>query len=136
MSATHRQAWLLGTLVTFTFSAAHAAVPQPVHSAPAALTASRVRVTTTTYTVKTGDTLAILAQRFNTTVRELITMNNLTGTVIYVTQRLIVPATGSVTPVKPAPPAGVARTIVLLQSSLPPWPRRQTVRAGRCSACC
>ena len=56
---------------------------------------------TTTYTVQPGDTLYLIALRFNTTIQRLRELNNLTGDVIYPGQVLIVPATGG-----GAPPGG------------------------------
>lgn len=44
-----------------------------------------------TYTVQPGDTLFSIAQRFNTTVRSITTLNNLTGTALNVGQRLVIP---------------------------------------------
>src|SRR5699024_6270998 len=43
------------------------------------------------YTVVRGDTLSGMAQRFNTTVRNLKAVNKLTGDLIFVNQRLVVP---------------------------------------------
>lgn len=64
-------------------------------------------VETTTYIVQRGDTLFIIAQRFRTTTAELIRLNNIANpNVIYVGQRLLVPASGSVrTPAPTAIPA-------------------------------
>ncbi|MFZ5989667.1 MAG: LysM peptidoglycan-binding domain-containing protein [Bacillota bacterium] len=47
--------------------------------------------TQTSYTVKPGDYLWDISQRFNTTVREIMELNNLTGTDIYVGQVLKIP---------------------------------------------
>lgn len=46
---------------------------------------------TTTYIVRRGDTLSSIARRFNTTVDNLVQLNNLRTTTIYVGQTLIVP---------------------------------------------
>ncbi|WP_368646075.1 LysM peptidoglycan-binding domain-containing protein [Alkalibacterium putridalgicola] len=62
----------------------------------------------TTYKIISGDTLSRIAQRFNTTVRELKAANKLTGDLIFVGQELIVPAQDAdekpETPVKPETP--------------------------------
>lgn len=47
---------------------------------------------TQTYTVVSGDTLFSIARRFNTTVNEIMSMNNMTTNVIRVGQKLLVPA--------------------------------------------
>ena len=46
---------------------------------------------TTTYTVVRGDTLFSIASRFNTSVEELMRINNLTGTILSIGQVLIIP---------------------------------------------
>lgn len=43
------------------------------------------------YTVRPGDTLYRIAQRYNTTVESIMALNNLTSTVILVGQRLVIP---------------------------------------------
>jgi len=50
-----------------------------------------------TYTVKSGDTLWSIAQRFNTTVNEIKTLNNLTNNILSIGQVLEIP-TGMVVP--------------------------------------
>ncbi len=45
-----------------------------------------------TYTVKAGDTLYSIANKYNTTVDELKTLNNLTGNIISIGQQLIIPS--------------------------------------------
>lgn len=57
---------------------------------------------TTTYRVTSGDSLSVLAVRFNTTVENLKSMNNLGTNTIYVGQVLRVPASASQAP-SPAP---------------------------------
>lgn len=56
---------------------------------------------TTTHTVVAGDTLFSIAQRFNTTVGEIMRLNNMTSTNITVGQVLIVPIT--IAPPEPPP---------------------------------
>ena len=59
----------------------------------------------TTYKIVSGDTLSRIAQRFNTTVRELKAANKLTGDLIFVGQELIVPALDKETETPEAPVA-------------------------------
>jgi len=56
---------------------------------------------TSTYTVVTGDTLFSLAKRFNTTVSELMSLNNLSNTGLSIGQVLRIPATSVNPPVQP-----------------------------------
>ena len=44
-----------------------------------------------TYTVQSGDSLYKIAKRYNTTVESIRVLNRLTGTTIYVGQRLVIP---------------------------------------------
>ena len=48
--------------------------------------------TTSTYTVKSGDTLYSIARQYNTTVNELMSLNNLTTSVLSLGQELRVPS--------------------------------------------
>ena len=63
---------------------------------------------TTTYKVIKGDTLYSIARRFNTTVNEIIALNNLNSTILSVGQELFVPAisdeTEPIEPIEPQPP--------------------------------
>lgn len=52
--------------------------------------------TTTTYTVVAGDSLSVIAKRFNTTVNEIKSLNKLTSNTIYVGQKLKIP--GKISP--------------------------------------
>lgn len=52
-----------------------------------------VKATTKTYTVKSGDSLSVIASRYGTTYTYLQTLNNLKSPAIYVGQKLKVPAT-------------------------------------------
>lgn len=45
----------------------------------------------TTYRVKSGDTLSVIAQRFHTTVKAIQNLNNLTGTNLHIGQVLKIP---------------------------------------------
>lgn len=51
-----------------------------------------------TYIVQSGDTLWLLAQRFNTTVAAIKTLNNLTSDVLQVGQILLIPGTDTTSP--------------------------------------
>ncbi|WP_423801882.1 LysM peptidoglycan-binding domain-containing protein [Neobacillus sp. SAB-20_R2A] len=61
-------------------------------------------VTTTTYTVAAGDSLSLIAKRFNTTVEQIKAANKLTSDLIYVGQILTIPA-GSTAPADTTAPA-------------------------------
>ncbi|WP_010289194.1 C40 family peptidase [Kurthia massiliensis] len=52
-----------------------------------------VKTTTKTYTVKSGDSLSVIASLYGTTYTYLQTLNNLKSPAIYVGQKLTVPAT-------------------------------------------
>lgn len=65
---------------------------------------------TTTYKVVSGDTLWALAARFNTTVDKLVSMNNLTNTILSVGQVLTVPAATTAPVPTPTPAPGTTST--------------------------
>lgn len=68
----------------------------------------------TTYTVQAGDTLAAIARRFNTTVEELVRLNNIANpNVLSLGQQLIVPAAGSTAPATGDTPSGQGQTYVV-----------------------
>ncbi len=46
------------------------------------------------YTVKPGDTLSEIAEQYNTTTKEIMEINGLTNTTIYIGQSLLIPITG------------------------------------------
>lgn len=52
---------------------------------------------TTTYTVQSGDSLGLIAMKYNTTTTKIQKLNNLTSDLIYVNQKLKVPSTKSAT---------------------------------------
>jgi len=45
-----------------------------------------------TYTVKSGDSLSVLAQRYNTTVKAIKTENNLRSNVLKIGQKITIPS--------------------------------------------
>jgi LysM repeat protein/peptidoglycan hydrolase-like protein with peptidoglycan-binding domain len=51
-----------------------------------------------TYVVQSGDTLWLLARRFNTTVEAIVALNNLTSDVLYIGQILLIPGTDTSPP--------------------------------------
>lgn len=55
-------------------------------------------ITTTTYTVQSGDSLSAIAKRFGTTVDQLKQINNLTSDVIYIGQTLTLVGTSTTAP--------------------------------------
>lgn len=54
------------------------------------------------HTIKSGDTLYLLAQKYGVTVRELQTANNLTNTYLYPGQKLVVPVKSNSAPASPS----------------------------------
>lgn len=83
-------------------------------------TATPTPVATTTpaegtrYTVRWGDTLFSIAQRFGTTVEAIKAANGLTSDLILVGQELIIPAGGGVPP-QPVPPSPGGPTVHIVQ---------------------
>jgi LysM repeat protein len=74
-------------------------------SATATATATATAVSGTNYTVRAGDTLFRIAQRFNLTTAQLAAANGITNpNLIFAGQSLIIP-TGSTTPSTPTPTA-------------------------------
>lgn len=70
-----------------------------------------------TYTVQSGDTLWLLAQRFGTTVDEIKRINNLTSDTLDVGQQLRIPGTAPTpTPTPPPPPETGATFTHVVQS--------------------
>lgn len=73
---------------------------------------------TETYIVQRGDTLYSIARRFNTSVADLVRLNDITNpNFIYVGQRLLVPASVSPTPTPTAAPPPTPTSIWTAPSS-------------------
>jgi LysM repeat protein len=72
-------------------------------SAEAAAPAAGADMGTTSYTVKSGDTLGTIAKRNGTTVKAIETANGLTSTKIKVGQKLKIPSKAEAAPAAPAP---------------------------------
>jgi LysM repeat protein len=101
-------------------------------------------VSSTRYTVKKGDTLSTVAQKFKITVEAIRAANNLSDDTIHVGDILIIPLTGpAATPgalAGDAPPTGVARNtplvfqtptlIAFLQTPTPATPTTPTPTPG------
>lgn len=93
-----------------------APTPTPLPAPTASPTATLIPIATQDYIVRTGDTLFKIALRFKTTVTMLVNLNTTirNPNLIYVGQRLKVPADGSIPPT-PAPtftPAGSGAALV------------------------
>jgi LysM repeat protein len=78
-------------LLLLTLALTLGALPGWPNSAAHAAPALSVENQGSSYTVRAGDTLSSIARRFNTTVRAIMTANNLTSTRIYVGQVLVIP---------------------------------------------
>lgn len=90
--------------------------PKPVQAQSAAPKLNQAKPNNiklpTAHTVKAGDTLGKLAERYSVSVGALQAANGLAGTVILVGQRLRIPPKGAKTPSAPRIPPGMeARTI-------------------------
>ncbi|WP_082692744.1 LysM peptidoglycan-binding domain-containing protein [Bacillus sp. FJAT-29814] len=79
-------------------------IPEPVQPAPSP-------ETVTSYTVVSGDSLYLIAKRFNTTVDQIKAVNHLMGDAIYVGQKLSIPTGSSVAADTIAPAAPLLNPI-------------------------
>jgi LysM repeat protein len=68
-----------------------AATPAPSLTSPPASATPQPSAAYTTYTVKPGDTLYVIARRFGTTVKAIQNLNNLSSTTLHVGQVLKIP---------------------------------------------
>jgi LysM repeat protein len=68
-----------------------AASPEPSVTTPPTSPTPRPSVAYTTYKVKSGDTLYVIAQRYGTTVKAIQKLNNMTTTTLHVGQILKIP---------------------------------------------
>jgi LysM repeat protein len=96
--------------------------PATTASSPAS---TELPTATTTYTVRSGDSLSIIARRHNTTVPDLKALNNMTSDMIRIDQKLIVPA-GSAGGARPASSTSTPRSTATPTSG----GRTHTVQAG------
>ena len=82
----------------------YARIPEPtIVSGPAAGAPSTSQVT---YVVEAGDTLSGVAERFDSTVEDIMAENGLTdATLIFVGQTLLIPSGSALAASAPAPPA-------------------------------
>lgn len=65
----------------------------------------------TTYTVKSGDNLYSIANRFNTSVTAIMNLNNLPNTNLSIGQQLKIPGTTTTTPTTPITPSTQTYTV-------------------------
>lgn len=72
----------------------------------------------TTYTVRSGDSLFLIARRFGTTVDALKAANGLFGDTIYPFQVLKIPASQASSPSTPPPSSGASSSDVMLLAKL------------------
>lgn len=77
----------------------------PAPSKPVTNTPAPAQATTSTYTVKSGDTLGRIAKQFKTTVTAIQKLNNISSHIIYPGQVLKVTGTAQTKPATPAPTA-------------------------------
>ena len=59
----------------------------------------------TTYTVKSGDNLYAIAKKYNTSASAIANLNNLPNSILFIGQKLKIPATSTITPTKPSTPS-------------------------------
>ncbi|MPV37673.1 lytic transglycosylase domain-containing protein [Georgenia subflava] len=96
----------VGQMLKVPSAASTSAAPAAASPAPAS---PRVSTTTTTHTVRAGDTVSALAKQYGTTVSAIVKANNLRSAgLIYVGQRLAVGATAVSSSTSAAAPAAAA----------------------------
>ncbi|MBM7662512.1 LysM repeat protein [Bacillus mesophilus] len=98
--------------------------PTTIEPAPTAPTET---VTQTTYSVVLGDTLSIIAKRYNVTVDALRTFNNLTSDMIFVGQQLTIPSTTTTDGTTATPEPAPEETTNVPSETVEPTPTETTV---------
>lgn len=93
-------------------------------ASPAASAASSRPEGTTTYTVRSGDSLSVIARRHNTTVQDLKALNKMSSDIIRIDQKLVVPE-GSSSGARPQASAPATRSSAPSGSGT-----RHTVQSG------
>jgi len=95
-----------------------APVPRPTSTPTATYSPSRSMTVRRVYVVRSGDTLWAIAHRYRVTVRELMELNNLTSSAIWVGQRLLIGGYISTLPdeIYPGVPRDRGMTIYVVQS--------------------
>jgi spore germination protein YaaH len=78
-------------------------VAEPVQPAPAPTTVTEQKAETIQYTVKSGDSLSLIAKNHGTTVQGIQSLNSLTSTIIYPGQVLSIPTQETTTAPTTAP---------------------------------
>jgi LysM repeat protein len=112
-----------GLVIPVRLGAPTTAVPTTPPNIPA-VTLPPAQPTTTTYVVRSGDSLSGIAVRFNTTTSTLAQLNNIVNRdLIYAGQRLIVPSGGGT--IAPLP------TAIVLQPGSPASGEQQITRTYR-----
>ena len=86
----------------------------------------------TTYVVKSGESLSTIASKFGVSVNDLINANHLSGSLIYVGQSLIIPTQGQVenTYVPEAAPVQVQQQVVASSAAVSAAPVQQASSAA------
>ncbi|WP_246942857.1 LysM peptidoglycan-binding domain-containing protein [Bacillus pinisoli] len=102
--------------------------PEP--TAPPITNPSPEPPSTTTHTVVSGDTLSLLAKRYNTTVTDIKQLNQLTTDMIYVGQKLTIPAPIVVADTTPPAPPTVGTLAVITQQNVAAYELAGTAEAG------
>lgn len=92
-------------IASFPLGGGPALAAEPSQATAPTMTTQAVTTATTNYTVVSGDTLYLIARRFNTTIDAIKQASGFTGDMIYVGQILKIPTTATTTPTPTPTPA-------------------------------